>query len=165
MGKAFGAIMRFLFATILIGVLAYNTYEIGRLRAEVAALQAGHAEEANVAQRRQVAAGAMEQIAEAQSHTEKASQYLSEKRFADATREMRAASDAAQRASGDAQTESRGAVADMQQSLAKVSAQTAALWKQAESVAASAKAALPKQNAAAAGGNQPTSHDSDSGNQ
>jgi len=139
MAKAFGAFLRFLFVLLVIGLIGYNTYEIAQLRAEVAALKAGKTQDTEVGQGHRPGSGTQEQIAEAQSHVEKATALLKEKRFGEATKEMQAASDAAQRAGGDAQAQSRTAIANLQGSLSKLSNETGALWKQAEGAAATVR--------------------------
>lgn len=137
MGKALGAVARFLLILFIIGLVGYNTYEISRLRAEVAELRGKKTGESGTA--RAHGSGTLEQLAEAQSHAERASALLKEKKLSEATKEMQAASDAAARASGNAQAGTRNAVADVQKSLAKVSRETADLWKQAENIADKAK--------------------------
>ncbi len=132
MGKAFGALLRFLIALFIIGLVGYNTYEIAQLRAEVAGLRGG-AKSGSFTRSPPHGTGTMEQIAEARSHAERASTLLKQKKLAEAADEMQAASDAAARASGNAQAETRNTVASVQKSLAKLSSETAALWKQAES--------------------------------
>lgn len=133
MGKVFGAVARFVLALFILGLVGYNTYEINRLRAEVAVLRGGK----NAAATRVAPApgsGTLEQLAEVRSHAERASALLRQKKLSEATKEMQAASDAAARASGNAQAGTRTAVADVQKSLANLSRETAALWKQAEGI-------------------------------
>ena len=133
MAKAFGGFIRFLFVLLIIGVIGYNTYEIGRLRTEVAALKAGSSgKSASAGTPHAAGSGAMEQMAEAQSHAERASAFLKQKRFGEAATEMKAASEAAGKASGNAQAESRTAVAALQSTLTKLSSETGAMWKQSE---------------------------------
>ncbi|MBC8140573.1 MAG: hypothetical protein H7Y38_03945 [Armatimonadetes bacterium] len=130
MGKAFGAFVRWIAALFIIALVGYNTFEINRLRAEVATLR-GETPAAR--------SGAAEQLAEAQSHAERAKTLLGQKKFSEATAEMQAASDAAARASGNAQAQSRSAIAGVQKSLAELSEKTAALWRQAEAATTAAK--------------------------
>ncbi len=134
MGKALGAIVRFLFALFIVGLVGYNTYQVGLLRAQVAELQVARRPGSPAV--RGVSpthgSGTVEQIAEAQSHVDHASALLKRKKFVEAAAEMQAASDAMARAGGNAQARSRGAIAEAQRSLTKLSDQTAALWKQAE---------------------------------
>ena len=137
MGKALGAIARFILVLFIIGLVGYNTYEISRLRAEVAELRGKSSD--GTATARAHSSGTLEQLAEARSHAERASTLLKEKKLSEATKEMQAASDAAARASGNAQAGTRNAVADVQKSIQKVSRETAALWKQAEGIAEKAK--------------------------
>lgn len=134
MGKAFAAVGRFVLILFIILLVGYNTYEISRLRAEVAELRGG-VKSVSTGAARAHSSGTMEQIAEARSHAERASALLKEKKLSEAAKEMQAASDAAARASGNAQAGTRNAVADAQKSLADLSRQTAALWKQAEGMA------------------------------
>ncbi|MBC8134850.1 MAG: hypothetical protein H8F28_03070 [Fibrella sp.] len=138
MGKALGAIARFVLILFIIGIVGYNTYEIARLRAEVAELRGGRKAGGSGAERTH-SSGTMEQLAEARSHAQRASALLKEKKLSEATKELQAASDAAARASGNAQAGTRNAVADVQKSLANLSRETAALWKQAEDMARTAK--------------------------
>lgn len=131
MGKAFGAFVRWMAALFIIGLVGYNTLEINRLRTEIAVLRGADSQPKK--------SGAAEQIAEAQSHAERAKTLLEQKKFSEATREMQAASDAAARASGNAQAQSRAAMDSAQKSLAELSAKTAALWQQVEAATNAAK--------------------------
>ncbi len=144
MGKALGAVARFVLALFIILLVGYNTYEIGRLRAEVAELRGG-AKSGDVNVARATGSGMFEQLAEARSHAERASTLLKQKKLSEATKELQAASDAAARASGNAQAGTRNAVADVQDSLTKLSRETAALWKQAEGMTKTAKESGGKQ--------------------
>ena len=130
MGKAFGAFVRWVIALLVIALVGYNTFEINRLRAEVATLR-GRSQAAR--------SGAAEQLAEAQSHAERARTLLEQRKFSEATKEMQAASDATARVSGNAQAQSRTAIAGVQKSLAGLSEKTAALWRQAEAATQAAK--------------------------
>ncbi|MBC7807405.1 MAG: hypothetical protein H7145_14800 [Akkermansiaceae bacterium] len=134
MGKALGAVARFVLILFIIGLVGYNTYEISRLRAEVARLRGGE-KRGNAEAMGMRRSGTLEQLAGVQSHTERASALLKQKKLSEATKEMQLASDAAARASGNAQAGTRSAVADAQKSLASLSRETAALWKQAEGIA------------------------------
>ena len=133
MAKALGAVARFLLVLFIIGLLGYNTYEISRLRAEVAVLRGEKSGGGEAA--RTPGSATIEQLAEVRSHAERASALLKEKKLSEATKEMQAASEAAARASGNAQAGTRSAGAEAQRSLAKLSRETAALWKQAEGMA------------------------------
>ena len=137
--KALGGVVRALFVLFILGLLGYNTYEIARLRAEVAALRGGNGKSELVAQTS--SSGAMEQIAEAWSHAERASALLKEKKLSEAAKEMQLASDSAARATANAQATSRSTVVGVQKSLSRLSEQTAALWRQAEAATKTAREA------------------------
>ena len=137
MGKAFAATCRFLIILFIVGLVGYNTYEIGRLRAEIAALRGA----SGAAQTH--SSGTMEQIAEARSHAERATTLIKQQKISAAAKEVQAASDAAARASGNVQAQSRRSVADAQESLAKLRSRTADLWRQAEAAAKTAGGTSP----------------------
>ena len=98
MAKALGGVARFVLVLFIFGLLGYNTYEIGRLRADIAELRGGGGASRG-GEARTNSSGTMEQLAEVRSHAERASALLKQKRLSEATKELQAASDAAARAS------------------------------------------------------------------
>ncbi|MES2460854.1 MAG: hypothetical protein V4671_09730 [Armatimonadota bacterium] len=139
MGKLFGAFMRFLVLLGLLGLVGYNTWETVQLRREVEALrqQAGGV---TVKEKSGTAAKADAEgrsdpaslLASARRHYDAAQEHLARKEFADASREMMLASQAAKKASQNAGALSGSKLREFQQAVQSLSKRATELIDQDE---------------------------------
>jgi predicted negative regulator of RcsB-dependent stress response len=119
MGKAFAGFVRLLVVLGLLGLVAYNTWQISQLRAEIDVLKrrpavssasaARHGSESRAAHREAAeepeaetnGSGALGTLSAAQQHVEAARAALALKDYAEASRQMTMAAQAAQKAAAD----------------------------------------------------------------
>lgn len=122
MGKAVGGFFRFLFVLFTLGLVGYNTWEVARLRTEVAELRQARATRgravtpsaASLEPVRAAAPGdAVGLVAESRRRAERAKALIAERRFAEAQREITLATDAARRAGTDAKGDADRALAQV----------------------------------------------------
>jgi hypothetical protein len=144
MGKFFGAIVRFLFLLILLGLVGYNTWETAQLRREVEELrqQAG-ARTGRVKLGVAVKVGTEKAtdpaslLASARRHYDAAQEHLSRKEFAEASREMMLATEATKKAGQNASSLSGEKVREFQQAVQSLSSRAEELMDQGEENGAS----------------------------
>ena len=139
MAKFFGAIARFVFLVGLLGLVGYNTWETARLRSEVQALrqQSGDVtvkEKAVPSGKAGATTGSdpASQLSSARRHYDRAQEHLSRKEYADASREMMLASQAAKKASQNASALSGSKLREFQQAVQSLSKRAGELIDQDE---------------------------------
>jgi hypothetical protein len=141
MGKFFGALVRFVFLAGLLALVAYNSWETAQLRREVEALrqQAGGGgitvKEKTGINAKAGADGGTDPaslLASARRHYDAAQEHLGRKEYAEASREMMLASQAAKKASQNAGALSGGKLREFQQAVQSLSKRAAELMDQDE---------------------------------
>jgi hypothetical protein len=131
--KAAGAFLRFAFGLLILLALGYNTWQVHALRAEVEALKRQRATSVKadrVASRpptKTAAAGTP--LDRARRHTERAREFLRRGKYADAQREIRAATEALREASRDAQDTRNDALREARGALRTLSQEVERLWR------------------------------------
>lgn len=139
MGKFFGAITRFVFLAILLGLVGYNTWETARLRREVESLRQ-QASGVTVKEKPDVSVRAgtysgndpASLLASARRHYDMAQEHLGRKEYAEASREMILASQAAKKASQNAGALSGSKLREFQQAVQSLSKRAGELIDQDE---------------------------------
>ncbi len=138
MRKVLGGIFRLIFWLLIAAAFGYNTWQINVLRAEVQTLKR---ERVDAVQKGGGARGAPDGgalLARARRHAEQAQGFLRKKEYADAQRELRAATDALGRVSRGARDAGAGTLAELRGTLRSLSDQAEALWQRREDPAARA---------------------------
>ena len=135
MTKAAGAFFRFVFGLLILIALGYNTWQVHTLRAEVETLKRQRAAsvKADTARSRPptktAATGADTPLARARRHTERAREFLRTGKYADAQREVRAATEALKEASRDAQDTGNDALREARGALRSLTQEVERLWR------------------------------------
>lgn len=135
MAKVLGTVLRLMFWLLILGALGYNTWQVNVLHREVAALQrerAGTAENDASARSETPSGRGSTPLALARRHMEQAQAFLRKKQYADAQREMRAATEALGQASRQVGAGSAGALTELRRTLKSLSEQAEALWQRQE---------------------------------
>ena len=131
MTKAAGAFFRFVFGVLILAALGYNTWQVRVLRADIEALQRqrpGSVKPERAASRQPIK-NAGTPLARTRRHTERAREFLRTGRYADAQREVRAATEALREASRDAQDSGSDALRQAREALSSLSEEVERLWR------------------------------------
>ena len=139
MGKLIGAIVRFVFMVGLLGFVGYNAWETAQLRREVAALRQ---QSVGVAVKGKTSISAkigiekgsdpVSLLTSARRHYDAAQEHLGRREYADASREMLLATEAAKKASRNAGALSGDRVREFQQAVQSLSSRAGELLDQGE---------------------------------
>jgi hypothetical protein len=139
MGKLFGVLLRFVFLVGLLGLVGYNTYETAQLRREVETLRQKSSgvtvKEKAVSPVKAGSDGGSDPaslLTSARSHYDAAQEHLVRKEYAEASREMMLASQAAKKASQNAGALSGSKLREFQQAVQSLSKRAGELIDQDE---------------------------------
>ena len=151
MGKAFAGFIRVLVILALAGGVAYNYYEISRLRAEVASLRAGTHSKTPVAVPVKSApdsAGVTGAMAGAQQHAERAQEFLRKQDYGAAKRELEQAATSMRQAGSDARNQTAQTIDQLRRTVSDLSEKAEALTGSAKRVTAGKQSEKTETNGA-----------------
>lgn len=151
MGKLFGAIVRSFFMLGLLCLAGYNTWTIAQLRSEVEALRLSQSKTALPVSRgvdsgktvKEKPGDPVSQLSAAKRHYDAAQAYLARKEYAEASREMVLATEAAKKAGANASTLSGDKVREFQQAVQSLSSRAEELMGQSEGSGAKPPSSVP----------------------
>ncbi len=139
MGKVFGVFFRFVFLVGLLGLVGYNTWETAQLRRDVETLRqqasgVSMKEKPGTPTRNNSEGGSdpASLLASARRHYDAAQAHLGRKEYAEASREMMLASQAAKKASQNASALSGSKLREFQQAVQSLSKRAGELIDQDE---------------------------------
>ena len=143
MGKAFAGFIRLLITLTLLGVVGYNSWQIGQLRQEVNSLKASRSiaptartgvrhPAKTVAPMANTDGSPVQNLSAAQKHVEAARAALERKEYVEASREMTLAAEAAQKAGTDLHSEGTDRLTALKQAIGRLQTQADQLMDQGE---------------------------------
>src|SRR3712207_3987467 len=121
MGTILGGLLRLIVTLFILAALGYNTWQIAALRAEVETLKRERASAVKNGKE-----DGKSHLARARRHAEQAQAFLRKKQYADAQREIRAATEALRQASSDARAGSEDRLTQLRGALKSLTDQTEA---------------------------------------
>ncbi|MBC8101694.1 MAG: hypothetical protein H7Z41_03805 [Cytophagales bacterium] len=135
MGKIFGALLRVLFLLAILGLVGYNTWETARLRGEIESLKQRNAAATRPAGNGKAAAPVPNRdpaalLTDSRNHYEAAQKHLKRKEYAEASREMTLATEAAKKATENVGAISGSRLAEFQRTIQSLSDRAGTLWEQ-----------------------------------